>query len=60
MAGIVAALAQISGDLPVVFPMHPRTRKRLSNLGLDASLSRLRVIEPVSYLEMIALNKGQG
>lgn len=58
MVGIVAALAQISGDLPVVFPMHPRTRKRLSNLGLDAYLSCLRVIEPVSYLEMIALEQG--
>lgn len=58
MAGIIAALARISGDLPVVFPMHPRTRKRLSDLGLDASLNRLRVIEPVSYLEMIALEQG--
>ena len=58
MAGIITALAQISGDLPVVFPMHPRTRKRLSALGLAASLSCLRVIEPVSYLEMIALEQG--
>lgn len=58
MSGIVAALAQISLELPVVFPMHPRTRKRLSELGLDASLDQLYVVEPLSYLEMIALEQG--
>jgi len=56
--GIIAALDQISNDLPVVFPMHPGTRKRLSGLGIEASLNRLRVIEPVSYLQMIALEQG--
>lgn len=58
IAGIVTGLARISGDLPVVFPMHPRTRKRLSDLGLDALLNCLRVIAPVSYLDMIALEQG--
>lgn len=57
MAGIITALARISEDLPVVFPMHPRTQKRLMQLGLDAFIKRLRVIEPVSYLEMIALEQ---
>lgn len=58
MVGIVGALATIADELPVVFPVHPRTRKRLSELGLDAGLSRLRMVEPVSYLEMIALEQG--
>lgn len=57
MVGIIEGLARISNDLPVVFPMHPRTRKRLSELGLDASLSRMRMIAPVSYLDMIALEQ---
>ena len=57
MTGIIAALASIALELPVVFPIHPRTRKRLSDLGLSASLDRLRVIEPVSYLGMIALEQ---
>lgn len=57
MAGIIAALARIANDIPVVFPLHPRTRKRLSEFGLDASLRRLQVIEPVPYLEMIALEQ---
>ena len=57
MSGIIAALASIALEQPVVFPMHPRTRKRLSDLGLSASQDRLHVIEPVSYLEMIALEQ---
>lgn len=57
MAGIISALGRISDDLPVVFPMHPRTHKCLLQLGLDALIKRLRVIEPVSYLEMIALEQ---
>lgn len=58
MAGIITALARIALVLPVLFPMHPRTRKRLSELDLDVCLGRLHVIEPVSYLEMIALEQG--
>lgn len=58
MSEIVAALVQISRELPVVFPMHPRTRKRLSELDLDAKLSQLYVVEPLSYLEMIGLEQG--
>jgi UDP-GlcNAc3NAcA epimerase len=57
MIEIISALADISRDFPVVFPIHPRTRKRLSDLGLESSLNYLCVIEPVSYLEMIALEQ---
>ncbi len=57
MSGILAALAHIAHKLPVIFPVHPRTRKRLSEMGFDATLSQLHIIEPVSYVEMIALEK---
>src|SRR5690606_22632866 len=36
-------------DLPLVFPVHPRTAKILE--GLQVSHSRLHMIEPLSYLE---------
>lgn len=43
-------------EVPVVVPLHPRTRKALENLGLLESLGRaIRFIEPVGYLDMVCL-----
>lgn len=50
---ILKALSKIS--LPVVLPLHPRTRKIVHELGLTSLLNRLNVIEPVGYLDMITL-----
>jgi UDP-N-acetylglucosamine 2-epimerase (non-hydrolysing) len=48
-------LAKISGNLAVIFPVHPRTRQRIAALGLDFSaLSGVRLIEPLSYIEFLA------
>jgi UDP-N-acetylglucosamine 2-epimerase len=55
ITGIVTNL-----DKKVVFPIHPRTRKRLVGFGLlDKMLSRdsLLLIDPVSYLDMLLLEK---
>lgn len=41
---------------PVVFPMHPRARLALASSDLETALN-VRVIEPVSYLEMLALER---
>lgn len=54
-------LREILGGLarshcPVVLPLHPRTRRRVSELGLQIG-SPLRVVEPVGYLEMLILEK---
>ena len=41
---------------PVVLPLHPRTRKAITHLGLKMNASSaIRMIEPVSYLDMICL-----
>lgn len=50
---ILKAVSQIS--LPVVLPLHPRTRKIVQELGLNSLLEKVRVIEPVGYLDMITL-----
>lgn len=55
-------IARILADLDrtTVFPVHPRTKKRLSEFGLlDALLSRdgLLLIDPISYLDMLVLEK---
>ena len=40
-------------DLAVVFPAHPRTRKRISDFGLNAE--QLRVLDPLSYVDFLGL-----
>lgn len=54
LAGILDALNIISERLPVVFPVHPRTRKRIEGTG--ASISKnIRLIEPLGYLDFLKL-----
>jgi UDP-GlcNAc3NAcA epimerase len=40
--------------LPVVLPLHPRTRAKLEQTGISAG-SNLRIIDPVGYLDMLQL-----
>jgi UDP-N-acetylglucosamine 2-epimerase (non-hydrolysing) len=53
----MAALETVSRRLPVVFPVHPRTRKRLEALGLGPT-DRLLLLEPLSYLPFLSLETG--
>lgn len=49
-----------TASLPIVFPIHPRTVKRLKEFGLEkraASMTKLRRIEPTGYLDMLLLEK---
>jgi UDP-GlcNAc3NAcA epimerase len=56
---IFRALAKVSASLPVVLPLHPRTRNALDTLGLlQEAPSTLAVIPPVGYLDMLALEAG--
>jgi UDP-N-acetylglucosamine 2-epimerase (non-hydrolysing) len=54
---LLEALAVIAVRLPVVFPVHPRTRKAIDAAGLSARLAgeRLLAIEPTSYLATVGL-----
>jgi len=45
-------------QLPIVLPLHPRTRRRLEHFGLTKNVSaRIRLIEPIGYLDMAMLTK---
>jgi UDP-N-acetylglucosamine 2-epimerase (non-hydrolysing) len=48
---VMSALAELSRELPLVFPVHPRVRPRLSGIPLGD----IRLIEPAGYLDFIAL-----
>ncbi|MHB1421814.1 MAG: non-hydrolyzing UDP-N-acetylglucosamine 2-epimerase [Gemmataceae bacterium] len=54
---IVDALRSLAARLPVVFPVHPRTRQRLAALRLDSPHPSLHLIEPVGYLDFLALQR---
>jgi UDP-N-acetylglucosamine 2-epimerase (non-hydrolysing) len=55
LARLLGALAEIAAELPVVFPVHPRTRARLSEPGLAGAAAKLRTIEPLGYLDFMSL-----
>ena len=55
---LLEALSEISSQLGIIFPAHPRTRERLKQLGLaNITPSRLRLMDPLPYLDCIALQR---
>jgi UDP-N-acetylglucosamine 2-epimerase (non-hydrolysing) len=56
LAGIVDSLNQISLELPIIFPVHPRTRKMLDQYGLDFS-DRVLQLSPLGFKESLYLWK---
>lgn len=58
LAAIVGALMATAATLPVVWPLHPRTRAVLQKAGrLEALAQRVTLIEPVGYIDMVQLEK---
>ena len=55
LTSIVNALDAVAESMRVLLPLHPRTRAKMAELNL--SFSNVEVIEPVSYLEMLLLEK---
>lgn len=53
LGAIVAALETVAATLPVVLPLHPRTEGRMKAVGL--AFDKVRIIPPVGYLDMVAL-----
>lgn len=59
---IIVWLQNLSMNLPVLFPMHPRTRKLMINAGLDTNsvcrdFPRLKLLEPLGYIDFQKLLK---
>ena len=51
---LMEVISRLQREMPIVFPVHPRTRKALETLGLSES-SNLRLIEPMGYLDFMKL-----
>ena len=59
-SGIIGSLIEISDHLPIIFPVHPRTRAKIDEFGLadDISASNIRLIDPLGYIDFMALYSG--
>jgi UDP-N-acetylglucosamine 2-epimerase (non-hydrolysing) len=56
LAGAMRALDDLSAELPILFPVHPRTRQRLLDLGYAGG--RVRLLSPLGYTEFLSLECG--
>ena len=54
---ILSALADVAGQMPLVLPLHPRTRKLVGEYGLSHHLKAFTVTEPLPFLDMVALEQ---
>ena len=55
LAELLNALDDLAGQMPVVFPIHPRTRQRIQDFGLSDIARRVTLLEPLGYLEALSL-----
>src|SRR5258708_5760072 len=58
---ILDAITEIAERLPVIFPVHPRTREKLKEFGYETELLRfgnLRIVDPLGYLDFLRLFSG--
>ncbi|MCL2348351.1 MAG: UDP-N-acetylglucosamine 2-epimerase (non-hydrolyzing) [Planctomycetaceae bacterium] len=57
--GLLDAIEVIQNDMPIIFPIHPRTKKNIANFGMQervARMTNLRLVEPIGYLDFLKLN----
>ena len=52
---ILSSLAYLSKDLQIIFPVHPRTRRKIAEFGLETG--GIRLCDPVSSLDFLALQR---
>lgn len=56
LSGMVRTLGVVSERIPLVFPIHPRTKTRLDEFSLSLPPS-IKIIDPVGYIDMLALTR---
>ncbi len=54
---LMTSLQDISDKLPVIFPIHPRTRQRLNGFFDSNNSPNLHLLEPIGYLDFLALQR---
>jgi UDP-N-acetylglucosamine 2-epimerase (non-hydrolysing) len=57
LTAILGALNEIASEIDVIFPVHPRTRQMMRELPNVAIAPRLRIVDPVGYVEFLGLQR---
>src|SRR5262249_21735520 len=52
---ILEAIRHVAARMPIVFPVHPRTRMRLAEFGLESDLAGVILTEPLGYIDFLSL-----
>jgi len=60
LSGLLDSIAQISEKLPVIFPVHPRTKTKIEEFGFAGRIknSNIKLIEPLGYIDFLRLYSG--
>ena len=60
LARLLDRIRPLADRMPIVFPIHPRTRRRVTEHGLETRLDGYRLVDPLGYLEFLALTSHAG
>jgi UDP-N-acetylglucosamine 2-epimerase (non-hydrolysing) len=52
---ILAAVEHVAETMPVVFPVHPRTRERIRTFGVESVLRKVTLTDPLGYIDFLSL-----
>lgn len=55
LSNVLTAFNQLSREIEVVLPLHPRTRKMICEYGFESLLNSMRCTEPLGFLDMLML-----
>jgi UDP-N-acetylglucosamine 2-epimerase (non-hydrolysing) len=55
LTAILSNVEEFARETEVIFPMHPRTKKRVAEFGLESLLKNVKVLEPIDYLNLMGL-----
>jgi UDP-N-acetylglucosamine 2-epimerase (non-hydrolysing) len=55
LRSILKSLLEVNQQLEVIFPVHPRTRQRIEQFGIN--IARLHLLEPLPYIEFLSLQR---
>ncbi len=55
LAELLEGLCDVAKVMPVLFPIHPRTRQRILDFGLESLVGGVRLLAPLGYIETVSL-----